>query len=142
MVDCGQLPDLKRNDNDFFFLTRRDGQSAVDTIVDLCRRRLPERMGIPADQIQVLSPTRRRSTGTKALNQALQAALNPPLDGKGERRFGDWVFRTGDRVMQVKNNYDILWQRGQRRGGPGSLQRRHRLYRVDRPPRQDAAHPL
>ena len=110
MVDCGQLPDLKRNDNDFFFLTRRDGQSAVDTIVDLCRRRLPERMGIPADQIQVLSPTRRRSTGTKALNQALQAALNPPLDGKGERRFGDWVFRTGDRVMQVKNNYDVLWR--------------------------------
>ena len=110
MVDCGQLPDLKRNDNDFFFLTRRDGQSAVDTIVDLCRRRLPERMGIPADQIQVLSPTRRRTTGTKALNQALQAALNPPLDGKGERRFGDWVFRAGDRVMQVKNNYDVLWR--------------------------------
>jgi exodeoxyribonuclease V alpha subunit len=82
----------------------------VDTIVDLCRRRLPQRMGIPTDQIQVLSPTRRRGTGTKALNQALQAALNPPQEGKGERRFGDWVFRAGDRVMQVKNNYDILWR--------------------------------
>ena len=110
MVDCGQLPDLKRNDNDFFFLTRRDGQSAVDTIVDLCRRRLPERMGIPADQIQVLSPTRRRGTGTSALNQALQAALNPPSEEKGEQRFGDTLFREGDRVMQVKNNYDILWE--------------------------------
>ena len=110
MVNHGELPDLRRNDNDFFFLRRRDSQAALDTIVDLCRRRLPERMGIPADQIQVLSPTRRRGTGTKALNQVLQSALNPPLEGKGERRFGDWVFRAGDRVMQVHNNYDILWR--------------------------------
>ena len=78
MVNSGELPDLRRNDNDFFCLRRRDPQSAVETIVDLCRRRLPERMGIPADQIQVLSPTRRRGTGTAVLNQALQAALNPP----------------------------------------------------------------
>ena len=110
MVNRGELPDLRRNDNDFFFLGRRDSGLAVETIVDLCRRRLPERMGIPVDQIQVLSPTRRRGTGTKNLNQALQAALNPPGEGKGERRFGDWVFREGDRVMQVKNNYDVLWR--------------------------------
>ena len=110
MVNSGELPDLRQNDNDFFCLRRRDPQSAVETIVDLCRRRLPERMGIPADQIQVLSPTRRRGTGTAVLNQALQAALNPPAEQKGERRFGDWIFRAGDRVMQVKNNYDILWR--------------------------------
>ena len=109
-VNRGELPDLRANDSDFFFLARRDSQMAVDTIVDLCRRRLPERMGVPADQIQVLSPTRRRGTGTANLNQALQAALNPPAEGKGERRFGDWIFRAGDRVMQVKNNYDILWR--------------------------------
>src|SRR5699024_10877993 len=107
---AGELPDLRKNDNDFFFLRRRDPQAAVETIVDLCRRRLPERLGIPTDQIQVLSPTRRRGAGTTALNQALQAALNPPDKEKGERRFGDWIFRTGDRVMQVKNNYDILWR--------------------------------
>ena len=110
LINVGQLPDLRKNDSDFFFLSRRDPRAALDTIVDLCRRRLPERMGIPADQIQVLSPTRRRETGTAALNQALQAALNPPEDHKGERRYGNWTFRTGDRVMQVKNNYDILWQ--------------------------------
>ncbi len=110
LVNAGELPDLRKNDNDFFFLSRRDPQSAAETIVDLCRRRLPERMGIPADQIQVLSPTRRRGTGTAALNQALQAALNPPSEEKGERRFGDVLFREGDRVMQVKNNYDILWR--------------------------------
>ena len=110
MVNAGELPNLRRNDNDFFCLRRLDPQSAVETIVDLCRRRLPERMGIPADQIQVLSPTRRRGTGTAVLNQALQAALNPPAEQKGERRFGDWIFRAGDRVMQVKNNYNILWR--------------------------------
>ena len=119
-IDRGELPDLRKNDGDFFFLVRRDPAGALDTIVDLCRRRLPERMGIPTDQIQVLSPTRRRGTGTRALNQALQEALNPPLEGKGERRFGDWVFRAGDRVMQVKNNYDILWrEEGGSRSGMG-----------------------
>ena len=102
MIDRGEVPDLRRNQGDFFCLARRDPEEVLDTIVDLCRRRLPERMGIPADQIQVLSPTRRRGTGTRA--------LNPPLEGKGERRFGDWVFRAGDRVMQVRNNYDILWR--------------------------------
>jgi len=109
-VNRGEIPDLRANNNDFFFLRRRDSAAAVDTIVDLCRRRLPERMGIPADQIQVLSPTRRRGTGTAALNRALQEALNPPEEGKGERRFGEYIFRQGDRVMQVKNNYDLLWR--------------------------------
>lgn len=110
MVNGGQMPDLQANDNDFFFLRRKDPVSAAETIVDLCRRRLPERMGIPTDQIQVLSPTRRRGTGTASLNRALQDALNPPREDKGERRFGEYIFRQGDRVMQVKNNYDILWR--------------------------------
>ena len=120
MVNHGEIPPLRQNDNDFFFMVRRDAQSTLDTVVDLCRRRLPERMGIPTDQIQVLSPTRRRGTGTKSLNQALQQALNPPLEHKGERRFGDWIFRAGDKVMQVKNNYDILWrEEGGLRSGMG-----------------------
>ena len=110
LINRGQVPDLRRGEGDFFCLTRREPEAVLDTVVDLCRRRLPERMGIPAGEIQVLSPTRRRGTGTRALNQVLQAALNPPLEGKGERRFGDWVFRAGDRVMQVRNNYDILWR--------------------------------
>lgn len=110
LINQGILPNIRENNNDFFFLQRREAQSAVETIVDLCVRRLPERMGIPPEQIQVLSPTRRRGTGTTVLNQALQQALNPPDPKKGERRFGDWVFRAGDRVMQVKNNYDIMWR--------------------------------
>lgn len=115
LVNGGELPELGKTEGDFFFLPRPDGQTTVETIVDLCRRRLPERMGIPPDQIQVLSPTRRRSTGTAQLNAALQAALNPPAGEKGEKQFGDWIFRAGDRVMQVKNNYDILWREGNSR---------------------------
>ena len=78
--------------------------------MDLCKNRLPKNMGIPTDQIQVLSPTRKHITGTSQLNAMLQAALNPPSPDKRERRYGSTVFREGDRVMQVKNNYDILWR--------------------------------
>lgn len=109
-VNEGRVPRLDNRSRDFFYLGRRDAARTVETIVELCRTRLPDRMGIPADQIQVLSPTRRRGAGTAALNRALQEALNPPADGKGERAFGQYVFREGDRVMQVKNNYDLFWE--------------------------------
>lgn len=121
MVNQGQLPPLRnQRATDFFFLRRGDGQAAVDTILELCRSRLPERMGIPADQIQVLSPTRKYITGTANLNQSLQAVLNPPEPGKAERKFGSVTFRVGDRVMQVKNNYDVMWrEEGGLTGGMG-----------------------
>ncbi|MCD8382445.1 MAG: ATP-dependent RecD-like DNA helicase [Clostridiales bacterium] len=111
-VNQGILPPLvnRGGSQDFFFLRRRLGEQAVQTIVELCRDRLPDKMGIPADQIQVLSPTRRHVTGTANLNQALQEALNPPSPEKGEVKFGSVVFRTGDRVMQIRNNYDIIWR--------------------------------
>ena len=109
-VNRGEVPDLYNNKKDFFFLRRRDPQRTADTIVELCRTRLPEKMGIPAEQIQVLSPTRKHTTGTQSLNAALQAALNPPAEDKPERRFGPFLFRQGDRVMQVRNNYDLMWK--------------------------------
>ena len=109
-VNEGKAPDLNNKSRDFFYLGRRDAGRTTDTVVELCRERLPKNMGIPADQIQVLTPTRRRGAGTAALNRALQAALNPPAEGKGERAFGPWVFREGDRVMQIRNNYDLLWE--------------------------------
>ena len=80
--------------------------------MELVRDRLPRNMGIPADQIQVLSPTRKRVTGTASLNRLLQEAVNPPAPDKPERRFGEYVFRQGDRVMQVRNNYDVMWKDG------------------------------
>ena len=70
-------------------------------------------MGITPEQIQVLTPTRKGSAGVAALNRALQAALNPPAEGRGEKRYGEIVYRVGDRVMQIRNNYDIAWTNAQ-----------------------------
>ena len=109
-VNRGELPDLSNHAPDFFFLRRRDGARTAEAVVELVAHRLPEKVGIPADQIQVLSPTRRYASGTGNLNRLIQAALNPPERGKGERRFGEYLFREGDRVMQVRNNYDVMWQ--------------------------------
>ena len=110
-VDQGECPVLVNDPaGDFFFLRRCDPAAAAETIVSLCQTRLPQNMGIPADQIQVLSPTRKGTAGTAALNRALQEAVNPPAPGKGEKVFGPLRFREGDRVMQVKNNYDVLWE--------------------------------
>ncbi|MCD8126412.1 MAG: ATP-dependent RecD-like DNA helicase [Clostridiales bacterium] len=118
-VDQGECPDLHNRGKDFFFLRRPDPEQAVETIVDLCVRRLPRNMGIPADQIQVLSPTRKYIAGTGNLNTALQAALNPPSPDKREKQYGGFTFREGDRVMQIRNNYDILWR--EHRGGKGGM---------------------
>lgn len=110
-VDQGECPALVNDPaGDFFFLRRCDPAAAAETIVSLCQTRLPRNMGIPPDQIQVLSPTRKGTAGTTALNHALQEAVNPPAPGKREKAFGSLLFREGDRVMQVKNNYDVLWE--------------------------------
>ena len=110
-VNEGTVPALKNSSGqDFFFLRRSDPIAAEETIVELVGKRLPENMGIPSHQIQVLSPTRKYDGGTGSLNRAIQAAVNPPAEDKGERQFGPYIFRRGDRVMQVKNNYDIMWK--------------------------------
>lgn len=110
-VNKGELPDLRNRKSDFFFLPCSSEQEVGQTIADLCARRLPKNMNIPSEQIQVLSPTRKGGAGTGNLNALLQARLNPPAPGKKERSFGDFSFREGDRVMQIRNNYDILWKR-------------------------------
>ena len=107
-VNQGELPVLTATDRDFFFLRRRDPAAAVKTIQELCQTRLPKNMGIQPSDIQVLTPTRKYDTGMAALNVRLQAALNPPSPEKKERRFGETVFREGDRVMQIRNDYDIV----------------------------------
>lgn len=110
MIDRGEHPDFNENSGDFFRLRRMQGGSCIDTIVELCKKRLPENMKIPSNQIQVLSPSRKGETGTVNLNKCLQAALNPPDEKKNEKLFGETVFRVGDRVIQIKNNYDIAWK--------------------------------
>ena len=107
-INRGEHPALSENKGDFFFLRRKSAEKAVETIVELCAERLPQKMGIPAEEIQVLTPTRRNELGSVSLNGALQAALNPASADKRERSFGEKVFREGDRVMQIRNNYDIV----------------------------------
>lgn len=110
-INHGQLPELRAKDRDFFFLKRRTAAEVTETIQELCAKRLPKNMGIAPAEIQVLSPTRKGECGTKNLNQLLQAVLNPPSPGKKEKKYGDFSFREGDRVMQIRNNYDILWKK-------------------------------
>ena len=118
-VNEGQPPQLTNNQGDFFFLRRQDAQRAVDTVVELCKTRLPEHMHIPADQIQVLTPTRKGLTGTVNLNRCLQAALNPGGKDKREIQWGDRVFRVGDRIMQTRNDYDVVWEKDDGTAGTG-----------------------
>ena len=110
-VNAGEMPTPSRADGDFFWLKRSEPASVIETVAELCAARLPRHYGLLPSQIQVLSPAKRQGSGTIALNRRLQQALNPPAENKCEKRFGDWVFREGDRVMQVRNNYDIVWER-------------------------------
>jgi len=111
MINAGIVPDLTTNGGDFFFLQRSSPERAADTIVELFSERLPKNLGIDPSQIQVLSPTRRQSAGTHSLNLRLQAAINPPDTKKREKIYGDFTYREGDKVMQIRNNYDIIWRR-------------------------------
>jgi len=110
-VNRGELPVLRDTKNDFFFLNTKTEETVGQTIGELCAVRLPQKLGIPADQIQVLTPTKKGGAGTVYLNKLLQERLNPPAPAKKEKQFGDYTFREGDRVMQIRNNYDILWKK-------------------------------
>jgi len=106
-INQGQMPILdNRNAVDFFLFREEDPAKAADLIVELVQERIPRRFGFKPAEIQVLSPMHRGEAGVAALNARLQAALNPPGPKKAERQIGGRVFRQGDRVMQIRNNYD------------------------------------
>lgn len=109
-VNNGEMPQLFDRKNDFFFLPAKSEEDVSKTILDLCTTRLPKNMGIPPEQIQVLTPTKKGCSGTAELNIRLQLGLNPPDPNKRQKQFGQFIFREGDRVMQIRNNYDILWK--------------------------------
>ena len=109
MINRGEHPNLSENTGDFFRLKRMQAASTLETITELCAVRLPQKMKIPSEEIQVLSPTRKGELGTVNLNKHLQEALNPAEPEKKEKAFGNVVFRVGDRVMQIRNNYDLMW---------------------------------
>ncbi len=111
-INRGEMPMLNDWDNDFFLVTRDDPMSLPETIADLCARRLPKAYGLSnLSQIQVLTPTRKSIIGVTYLNTVLQEALNPPSLDKPEKISGHNTFRLGDKVMQIKNNYQMEWER-------------------------------
>ncbi len=108
----GENPDLTRTDSDFFFMQRLDFSLAAETVVDLYVQRLPGAYGFSsADDIQVLCPSRKGMLGAEEMNKAIQSAVNPPAGDRNDIRGSFYTFRENDKVMQTKNNYDIVWKR-------------------------------
>lgn len=97
---------------DFFFINETNKLKVLENVISLCTGRL-ERYGnyTFAQNIQVISPTKKGELGTRELNKSLQQAINPESEEKNERKYIDSVFREGDRIMQIKNNYDIYWEK-------------------------------
>ena len=112
-INSGEYPFLNEKDKDFYFMERRDEESCLALLVELAGKRLPAYIGSsdPLSDIQVLTPTRKGPLGTVALNEVLQKALNPPAADKNEKSIGGRIFREGDKVMQIRNNYQIGWKR-------------------------------
>lgn len=113
----GEFPVLDDRQNDFFFMNKSLESDIAELVIQLAKQRLPDTYGFsPIDDIQVLCPTKMGMAGTKELNKQLQSALNPPSQNKAELKFFDVIFRTGDKVMQTKNDYDVLWTKNDEKG--------------------------
>lgn len=112
-INQGEMPILNKRDKDFYFLKEEDSEKILDTIVQLIYKRLPKfnKTWNKMEHIQILSPTRRGMLGVENLNIRLQEVLNPPAKYKKEKEFRDVVFRVGDKVMQIKNNYSLKWNK-------------------------------
>ena len=109
----GEYPELDKTDKDFFFLQRENVTLAASTVIDLYTNRLPKAYGYDSiNDIQIICPSRKGENGTVNLNRSLQKLLNPPSVQKEEIEQGGRIFREGDKVMQIKNNYDLFWTRG------------------------------
>ncbi|MBP3309378.1 MAG: ATP-dependent RecD-like DNA helicase [Ruminococcus sp.] len=116
-IVSGEYPDLTQKNNDFFFFSRNDPEKALQLIVDLTKSRLPKAYNYsPTDDIQILTPSRKGALGTVELNKLLQNEINPPSQAKPEYKSYIYTFRVGDKVMQTKNNYDIVWRRDDEQG--------------------------
>ena len=113
----GEFPVLEDRQNDFFFMNKSLESDIAELVIQLAKQRLPDTYGFsPIDDIQVLCPTKMGMAGTKELNKQLQSALNPPSQNKAELKFFDVIFRTGDKVMQTKNDYDVMWTKNNEKG--------------------------
>lgn len=116
----GEMPVLDRKDGDFFLLERGNAYTAAKTVAELYAKRLPDAYKYsPVKDIQVLCPSKKGEAGTVHLNKILQELVNPPSDEKKELTTGFRTFRMGDKVMQTKNNYDLIWEKDDGETGEG-----------------------
>lgn len=111
-INKGEYPDCNAREKDFFLLRRSSEKEMLATIKQLCLTRLPDYYEdiSPTADIQILTPVRKGLLGSINLNRELQEILNPPGAGIEEKSFGDRIFREGDKVMQIKNNYQMTWK--------------------------------
>ena len=112
-INKGEYPSVNAKDKDFFFMERGSEKQMTDLILELVTKRLAAYYEgtVPSRDIQVLTPVRKGPLGSLALNAALQEALNPPREDLAEKKFGERIFREKDKVMQIKNNYQLGWCR-------------------------------
>lgn len=111
-INRGQAPILNEKGKDFFFINKSSKADISDTIIELLQERLPKYYGVNSlKDIQVLTPMKKGEVGINALNKSIQDKLNPKSPEKGEKQMGDELFRTGDKVMQIKNNYSTEWKK-------------------------------
>ncbi len=111
-INSGEAPILNVTDNDFFFVRREREGDICSTIASLITERLPRTYGTAIkEQIQVITPSKKGIAGVDAINMSLQEKLNPPLQFKNEKAAHGTIFREGDRVMQVSNNYELQWEK-------------------------------
>ncbi len=116
-INDGEMPVLDARDGDFYFLPRTGGEQIASTVAELCAKRLPKAYGVdPRTDIQVITPTRKGEGGAEHLNVLLQHAINPPCTEKSEVTQMERRFRVGDKVMQIRNNYEIDWAKDGQEG--------------------------
>ena len=115
-----EKPDLSNGGGDFFFFERADSASVLDTVIELCSKRLPDAYGLdPVNDIQVLCPSRKLETGSLNLNNLLQQFLNANAKKSAHLNYKGIYYYKGDKVMQIKNNYDLAWEKANGETGHG-----------------------
>lgn len=109
-INAGEPVTLNNKSRDFFFLKRQEADVIISVVITLIQKKLPRYVNAAPTDIQVMTPTRKGLLGVERLNTILQRYLNPPAPEKAEKEFGDKLFRIGDKVMQIKNNYQLEWE--------------------------------
>ncbi len=116
-INRGEMPVLNSRDKDFFFVEKQGSDEVLRLLIAFVAERLPKRYSLsPLEDIQVITCTRMGQLGTRELNKAFQEVLNPKSNRKTEKKYGNVIFREGDKVMQIKNDYDLVWHRGAEEG--------------------------